>query len=443
MISVQNHLQQLSGNKVYMFLIASIILFSSCGILRPTPKPQPVPDKDYNKPVEVITEPTVITPEKAADSVATKVNAKSWAKKDSYDISFLLPFSTDEGELLKLMEDDKVTGYQPLASLEFYEGALIALDTLERLGYKLNIHVFNSLRDSLSTALVMQKEEFKKTDLIIGPIFNDCLKAAVPIAKKNETYLVSPLSPSGNYTDSNKYFIMANPPFESQLEATINYILKQNLQANIIVVYRTDKPNETKVAGDFKTAFNKLKSGSNVTLNEVANFTGITEKLSNSENFVFIAGNDELYINGLIRDLSKLSRNNAITLIGLPNMLSLESISLDYFETLHLHYPTAYWIDPNAPQIKEFNAAFEARYASRPSEFAYRGYDMMMYFATMLNTYGPDLSASCGKVNPTLRYLMYPIEFKQVKHNNGVIDFIENSKISILKYEAYRFVKVN
>lgn len=59
------------------------------------------------------------------------------------------------------MGEDKITGYQPLASLEFYEGALLALDTLDRLGYKLNINVYNSLKDSLSSALLLQKEEFK------------------------------------------------------------------------------------------------------------------------------------------------------------------------------------------------------------------------------------------------------------------------------------------
>ncbi len=443
MILVQNHLQQLSGNKLYMFFIASIIMLSSCGILRPTPSSKPTPETNTKEPEVVITETKPTTTEKAKDSIATAITGKSWAKKDKYDIAFLLPFSTDEGELLKLMGEEKVTGYQPLASLEFYEGALIALDTLNRLGYKLNIQVYNNLRDSLSTALIMQKEALKKTDLIIGPIFNDALKAAVPIAQKNETYLVSPLSPVNTFTDSNKYFIMANPPIQSQFEATINYMLKTHQNANIIVVYRTDKPIEVRIAGDFKDAYNKTKGTSNSRLTEVANFTGISEQLNDNENYVFIAGNDELFINGLIRDLSKSSRSNAITLFGLPNMLSLESVSLDYFETLHLHYPTSYWIDQTAPQVKEFNDAFEIRYATRPSEFAYRGYDMMMYFATMLNTYGPDLSASCGKLNPTLRYLMYPIELKQVKQPDGTINFIENSKITILKYEDYRFVKVN
>ena len=60
-----------------------------------------------------------------------------------------------------------------------------------------------------------------------------------------------------------------------------------------------------------------------------------------------------------------------------------------------------------------------------------------------LATYGPDLSGSCGKVNPTLRYLMYPIEFMPIKQTDGTINFIENSKITILKYEGFKFQKAN
>lgn len=428
-----------------MVIIIGLMFLSACSVIYP-PRTTPIP------PIEVKTEPvdqntttteTKTGNEKAKDSVATSVPLKSWAKKDRYTISFVLPFSTDEAELLKLMGEDKITGYQPLASLEFYEGALIALDTLERLGIKLNVQVFNHLKDSLSTAMLLQKEEIKKSDVIIGPVFNESLKAAAPIAKKQEVYLVSPLSPSNTFADTNKYFVMANPAITTQLSSMVDYVLDNNVAANFIVVYRSDKSAEMKIAEEFKAAFNAQKGSSAATLKEVNNFAGISSNINGGGNFVFIAGNDELYINGLIRDLSKIGRSNDITLIGLQNILSLESVSLDYFESLHFHYPTGYYVDQKLPQVKEFNAAFEARYSTRPSDYAYRGYDVMMYFGTMLNTYGPDLSLSGGKVNPTLRYMMYPLEFKAVKNAGGVIDYLENAKITILKYEDYHFQKAN
>jgi ABC-type branched-subunit amino acid transport system substrate-binding protein len=428
-----------------MSLYFMLIIFSACTVIAPprVPEKEYTPKPESNAPASETTETKPVVGEKVKDSIATAVIGKSWAKKDRYTVSFVLPFSVDEAELYKLMGEDKITGYQPLASLEFYEGALLALDTLEKLGYRLNIQVYNSLRDSLSTSLLLQKEEFKKTDLIIGPIFNDGLKAAVPIAAKNEVFLVSPLSPTNTFTDSNKYFIMANPPIESQLSGMIDYVLDNNAAANFIVVYRNDKPNELKIATDFKKVFEQQKAGSTATLKEVSNYAGVADNLSPNANFVFVTGNDELYINGLIRDLSKISRSQDVTLIGLQNVLSLESVSLDYFENLRFQYPTGYWVDQNLPQVKEFNTAFEAKYATRPSDYAYRGYDIMMYFGTMLHTYGPDLSMSGGKVNPTLRYLMYPLEFKPLKLSNGSINFIENSKITILKYEGYRFQKAN
>ena len=60
------------------------------------------------------------------------------------------------------MDEENITGYQPLGSLEFYEGALMALDTLKKLGVNLNVTVYNNKKDSLATSVLMRSEEFKK-----------------------------------------------------------------------------------------------------------------------------------------------------------------------------------------------------------------------------------------------------------------------------------------
>lgn len=427
-----------------MYFFASIILLSSCALLGPKNRPSPEPKVKPKAPDEVVVDkkPVLVDDEKV-DTIAVATIDKASAKKDKYSIAILLPFSTDEGELLKLMSDNNVTGYQPLASLEFYEGALMALDTLKSLGVNLNINVYNNLRDSLSTALLMRKEAIKTSDLIIGPVFNDGLKAAAPIALQNKTYIVSPLSPINIFADTNKYFIMGNPTIAAQLAASVEFVLKTNPKANIITVYRADKSSETRIASDIKAAFDTSKIAGAAKFYEVANFSGLTEKLIDEGNYVFICGNDELYVNGLIRDLSKSSREKDITLVGLQNLLSMESISLDYFENLHLHYPTGYWVNQDAPLVKSFNQTFIQLYSTRPSEFAYRGYDLMLYFGSMLNAYGANLSNSCGNPNPMQAKLLYPIKFKTIKNANGDIEFIENSNITILKYDQFRFEKAN
>ena len=47
----------------------------------------------------------------------------------------------DRTELENLMSQDNITGMQSLASLEFYEGSLMALDTLQEMGLNLEVSV--------------------------------------------------------------------------------------------------------------------------------------------------------------------------------------------------------------------------------------------------------------------------------------------------------------
>lgn len=445
MISVPNHRQPLSGNKlILVFLVMISLAVWSCGSTSHTTVQQKntiTKNMDSVKTVTIEKEHNTDTkPNTHSDTIQPDAKGKYWTKKNTYNLAFILPFSTDEAELNKLMGEENITGYQPLASLEFYEGALMALDTLKAMGLNLNVTVYNHLKDSMATALLTHSEEFKKMDLVIGPVFNEGLKGAMPSSAENEVYMISPLSPSG-IAYPNPYLIMANAPIATQLHALLKYAMEDEPHANFVVVYRNDKPNEVKLANEFKAAF----SGINIscTLKEAYNISGISSSLNNAGNYVFIASSDELYVNGLVRDLSKTGRDNNITLLSLQNMLAFESISLDYFENLHLHYPTSYWVDPLSPHVQQFNDVFTIRYGIRPSDFAYRGYDITLYFGSLLKDYGPDLAKDISQPNPALKYLLYPFYFAPNAGDDKQVRFIENTSISILKYENYRFEKVN
>lgn len=372
----------------------------------------------------------------------TEKKGKSWEKKNRYSMSLVLPFSTDESELEKLMLQENITGYQPLAALEFYEGALMALDTLDSLGVALDVHVFNHFKDSSLTAALFSTPEIRSSDVIIGPVFNEGLKAAAAVACKQEAFLISPLSPNHQFTDSNRFFLMSNPEASVQLRAMLKEVRAVYPSANIICVYRNDKPAEVKLASEFKQAFTISAAGSGMQLKEVYNYTGIIDALAANDNFVFIASFDELHSNGLIRDLSKASREKPITLLGLPHMLSYESVSIDYYENLHFTYPTSYYADRLSPRVKSFQEGFSSRFQTRPSDFACRGYDLVLYAGLMLQTYGPDLGASAGKGNPAEKYMLYPLRFAAKTDAAGTIQFYENSAITILRFDQFRFEKM-
>ncbi|MBC8046933.1 MAG: amino acid ABC transporter substrate-binding protein [Fimbriimonadaceae bacterium] len=448
MTSVQNRLQQLSGNKIKYYFSFCLVIFilSSCNIFKKSQRNNDViilePHKSDSSTAKNKNDKDSLAAENATK---TEAKGKSWAKKDVYNIAFILPFEMDAIELNTLLGEGKVTGYQPLASIEFYEGALIALDSLKTLGVNLNVFIYDNIKDDSATSLLFAKPEMKTMDLIVGPMFNQSLKIAADFAKKNEIFLVSPLSPSNNITTDNRYYLIANATLKMQLKKTLEFFYRSDPNANVIVVYRTDKDAESKIGKEFLSCFRAdsvLKTDHKII--EVNSASGVSSNIKTGvKNYIFIASTDELFVNGLIRSLSTMSRGNEnINIVGMPGLMDMESISIDYYESLNFHYPTAYWIDPNAPRTERFINSFENKYETYPSDFAFRGYDLTFYFGQLLKVYGPDITSNLDKYI-TLKSPLYRFHFVPHTDENNNLKFYENENVVILKYDNYRFEKVN
>jgi hypothetical protein len=254
--------------------------------------------------------------------------------------------------------------------------------------------------------------------------------------------MVSPLSPASHITNHNAFYVMANATLQTQLEKMLEYICEQDPHASFTVVVRTEKENEVKIAAEFKHAYENLRSAfPDISYREVYSGSGISSGIQLKGNYVFIASNEELFVNSLLRDLSVFSRSGDVTLLGLASILNFESVPLDYFETLHLHFPTAYWTDDESQRMKAFRNNFYNRYEVPPSEYACRGYDLTLYFGGLLLAYGPSLSQGFEKSNLLRDYMLGDFQFLPCKAD-GEIKFYENQNISVIKYEEYKFVKV-
>src|SRR5689334_3944580 len=57
---------------------------------------------------------------------------------------------------------------ETVSNLEFYEGVIEAVDSLERQKLKVNLHVYDTEGDSLKTAELLRKAELKEVNLIIS-----------------------------------------------------------------------------------------------------------------------------------------------------------------------------------------------------------------------------------------------------------------------------------
>src|SRR5450631_3672082 len=93
----------------------------------------------------------------------------SFLQKKSNNISLILPFCSK-----KIIDNPNCYDAQ-LGNIcrEYYQGALIALDSFERGRLPISLSVFDTENDSSTLLKILQKPQLKETELIIGPVWQN------------------------------------------------------------------------------------------------------------------------------------------------------------------------------------------------------------------------------------------------------------------------------
>jgi len=74
-------------------------------------------------------------------------------------------------------------------SLEFYEGFLLALDTLKKMGISVNLNVFDTKRSQHEVSKILDSKSIEVSELMVGPFIFDEIKPVAQFAAKNNIKL--------------------------------------------------------------------------------------------------------------------------------------------------------------------------------------------------------------------------------------------------------------
>ena len=79
--------------------------------------------------------------------------------------------------------------------LEFYQGFLLGLEQVkQRYGYSANLTFYNSGRDTTAIRRIVESPEFARTQLIVGPVYEDELHPVIQVAEQRSIPVISPLA---------------------------------------------------------------------------------------------------------------------------------------------------------------------------------------------------------------------------------------------------------
>ncbi|MES2139443.1 MAG: LysM peptidoglycan-binding domain-containing protein [Bacteroidota bacterium] len=406
-------------------------------------KPVALTDPIFMGPSDSTT--TFLIENRDLDTVAASAINYSGELKKEYNVAFFLPFHANEAneiDIESIIKGDAQLPNKSTIALQFYEGALLAIDSLKKQKLNAKIFVYDiDDQDSLNILNILKRPELKKMNLMIGPLYGSSFMPVAKFAKEHSIPIVSPFTQINKVLFDNLYVCKVLPSNAMQVEQMAHFVIDTFQKQNIILV-NNGNPKEVSFYNVFKNIANKalIKAGYKTadSLKEIKSSAAIESMLNSSKlNVIVLPSNNQSYVTEFISKLNPLVDKHKIVLIGLQSWINYDNLDFDYLNKLAVHIPSNNYIDYQNPVTRNFINTYYERFKTDPELYSYQGYDIAYYFISSLQKYGT------GFLNNIVEYKYQGIEtnfnFMQYPMDSG----FENKFVYILKYQDNKLVKAN
>jgi hypothetical protein len=325
---------------------------------------------------------------------------------------------------------------QSIAGLEFYQGASFAMDSLSTMGQSYRLHVFDTRSTSGNISTISLTPLMDSIDMIIGPVSGtDYLQLASLAARKNIPF-ISATYPNDGGIKNNPHVVIVNAKLNTHIQSVFNYVLR-NMTGNRIIYVRRKNTADDRVADVFKS-LNQSGTGSLVKMETVILTDNmlpidISKKLDSMKENVIITGSlDENFGRNVAVASLGMSPSYRTTLIGMPTWENIKDLSKPDFITLPIIYTSSFFNNPGDPWSISFEDKFRKQTYSKPTDMAYKGFEITWLFSQLLNKYDTSLISHLGDKDFRLltEFDFRPIQWSK---ENTTPDYYENKRVYIIK----------
>jgi LysM repeat protein/ABC-type branched-subunit amino acid transport system substrate-binding protein len=367
----------------------------------------------------------------------------TWLHNDTFRIALMIPFYSElESEIRtsSAYYSKGANSYKSFRFIQFYEGFLMALDSIKQLGFNAEVYIYDTEGDTATTRMITEKPEFQSLDLVIGPLFHENVKIVLKAGKSNNLKVVSPFSRNMDLVSSCSNLIKLAPNVQSIVQNSCQWVVDSLPHSRIMVLHDGSK-NEKEIVELIKESFS-IHAGQGIDTNEVFIYSykdngskKLINNLSKDRNNVLInLSNNEAQISNFVRELYSKTEDYNIYLIGSElNWRRFETLEVKYLVSLHLTQCASHFVDHSDTIVEQFETRFIERYKTVPNAYAYNGFDISWFFMNALLNYGVDFEDCMN--NLEINNMSTEYHFKQ----NGEGAY-ENSYLNIYQYDDFRVV---
>lgn len=373
--------------------------------------------------------------------------------KSTYNVAIILPFFIYQNTELEQAQSGRPLDEQYIfprsrIAFEFYQGVLLALDSIEKnVGKeKFKLHIYDSGRDTNNIADILVKPEMKKMDLMVGPFYYSAFVKTAEFAKQYQIPIVSPVAINNKILLGNPYVIKTQPSKTIQTTRFAEYVADSFRYDNVVIIQPADQEsaaNSTLFNAAYKNYLSQNRDTNTLSFPKViawgsGGIAALHSSLSKEKrNFIFVPTSSQIFATELINSLSGLHESYDVSIGGMENWLKYENIDIAYFNRFNLHVVKGGFVDNENMATQNIQKEYIKKFNTYPSTYALSGYELTLYFLENLSSSGRNFlqqSMAPSNNNPFVNY-----RFLKTGPESG----FENTACTILYYQEYLLIKVN
>lgn len=325
---------------------------------------------------------------------------------------------------------------QAIAGLAYYEGAVLAIDSLNRTGTEVTLTVFDIQSKQGNINTLLQMGSIDSLDILFAQVGGTAFLELASIAKQKNIPLVSASYPNDGGIRNSPTVHIANPKINSHLQVIYNQVKGRWPNANVLLFRGRQAGDE--VIESVLNEFKKTDSAGGIPFQSVIlsnqfEAEDIFRWIDTNKANVLIPGSlDENFSIEFARAISGYSKKGIVQLIGMPNWDGLREILSPAYYGLPIYYTTGFFIPNGHPWSNSLEESFKSFTGIKPSSSVYKGFELTYYFISLLDKYK---SLIFNKPEDKEFKVLNDYDFRPVYWSTGSTepDYYENKRIYFVR----------
>lgn len=282
--------------------------------------------------------------------------------------------------------------------IEYYEGMLLAVDSLRNQGFSLDLSVYDTGDGTQRIREILTGETLPNVDLIIGAVQNDQIKLIADFAKAHEIKYVIPFTSKNDDVLSNACVFQVNTPHSYLYSKAAERGRKLFANDNIIFVNLPDKEEKREFIRTFQTElrdhnipFKEMDYNVELFAEEIDSLYMV----DSCRNVVIPTSSSIEALQKIktpLRMLAETQTDYTIALFGYPEWQTYVRDALDDFYTLDTYIYTNFYADNLDRPMHDFYDKFKTWYSkdliNTYPKYGILGFDTGMFFFGAMKKYG-------------------------------------------------------